>query len=58
MSDEGVPSVMTEAAWTSDLPQGVQPGQRGSAKLISARQPLWMQIFRKPLIKLREITGL
>ncbi|MCB1733942.1 MAG: HlyD family efflux transporter periplasmic adaptor subunit [Gammaproteobacteria bacterium] len=58
MSEEHVPSVMTEAAWAADIPGGVQPGQRGSAKLISKPQPLWKQIFRKPLIKLREITGL
>lgn len=58
MSEAQVPSVMTEAEWATQLPGGIQPGQRGSAKLISEPRALWKQIFRKPLIKLREITGL
>ncbi|MCP5142571.1 MAG: HlyD family efflux transporter periplasmic adaptor subunit [Gammaproteobacteria bacterium] len=57
-SDQGVASVLVEARWDESISGRVRPGQRGSAKLISDPQPLWRQVFRKPLIKLREITGL
>ncbi len=57
MSDEQVPSVLAEAEWL-EKPDNVQPGQRGSAKILAEKTYLGLQLFRRPLIVMREITGL
>jgi biotin carboxyl carrier protein len=56
-SDLQIPSVLVEARW-NQLGARIQPGQRGSAKLYSEPTALGMQIFRKPLVTLRMLTGL
>jgi hypothetical protein len=55
LSDERVPSVLVEAEPETDQP--VMPGQRGTAKITGPRVTLGMQIFRKPLMDLRNFLG-
>lgn len=57
MSDEQVASVLVEAEWIEN-PDNVQPGQRGSAKILAEETYLGLQLFRRPLIVMRELTGL
>ncbi|MGB0721691.1 MAG: HlyD family efflux transporter periplasmic adaptor subunit [Gammaproteobacteria bacterium] len=56
-SDEDVPSLLVDGRWATGV-EGIRPGQRGSGKIFSEPRALGLQIFRKPLISLREITGL
>lgn len=56
LSDERVPSVLVEADAEEGHP--VMPGQRGSAKIMGPRVTLGMQIFRKPLMSLRDFLGI
>ncbi|MFP4350511.1 MAG: efflux RND transporter periplasmic adaptor subunit [Desulfococcaceae bacterium] len=56
LSDEQVPSVLIEAE--AEGGQEVMPGQRGSAKIAGPRVTLGMQIFRKPLMSLRDFIGI
>ncbi len=56
-SEDEVPSVLVKGIWKK-ANVGATPGQRGSAKIFGPVRPLGLQIFRKPLITMREITGL
>lgn len=52
-----IPSVRVEAEWL-DQPDSLQVGQRGTAKVFSdITRPLWMELFRKPLITIRDLIG-
>ncbi|MEE4357542.1 MAG: HlyD family efflux transporter periplasmic adaptor subunit [Desulfococcaceae bacterium] len=56
LSEEQIPSVLTEAIWVGDAPE-VRPGQKGTVKIYGESTFLGWQILRKPLIILRSITG-
>ncbi len=58
VSEDDIPSIVIDAQWQPDSVGKIAPGQRGSAKVFSEPKPLWKQIFRKPLISFRQITGL
>jgi len=57
VSENQVPSVVTEAVWSENVSE-VLPGQTGSAKISGETTCMGMQILRKPLIALRSLTGL
>ncbi len=57
LSENQVPSVLAEAVWSEKIPQ-IQPGQKGSAKVLGESTRLGIQILRKPLIKLRSFIGI
>lgn len=57
VSETGVPSVAADAIWVGDAPE-VQPGQKGTAKIFGPSTFMAFQIFRKPLIAFRSLTGL
>lgn len=57
LSEEQVSSVIVEAIWTDDKPE-VRPGQKGTAKIFGDTTLTGIQIFRKPLIRLRTLIGL
>ena len=56
ISEEQVPSVLTEAIWVG-TPPNVRTGQKGTAKIMGKSTLMIMQILRKPLIKLRTFLG-
>jgi multidrug resistance efflux pump len=56
LSPDQVPSVLTEAIWVN-APPDVRPGQKGTAKIYGPSTILGKQIFRKPLIAIRQMTG-
>ena len=56
--ETNIPSIRVEAEWL-DKPDALQVGQRGTARIFTdAKQPLWMEMFRKPLIKIRDLMGI
>ncbi|GBC59600.1 multidrug transporter [Desulfonema ishimotonii] len=57
VSQNGVPSVLTEAIWLGDPPD-VQPGQKGTSKIFGGSTFMGIQILRKPLIRLRSLIGI
>ncbi|MCP4111478.1 MAG: HlyD family efflux transporter periplasmic adaptor subunit [Desulfobacteraceae bacterium] len=57
LAENQVPSVLAEAIWSEKQPE-VQPGQKGSAKVFGSTTYLGLQLLRKPLVKLRTLTGL
>ncbi len=57
LSEEQVPSVIAEAVWADEKPD-VRPGQKGTAKIFGDTTFMGIQIFRKPLIRLRTLIGL
>lgn len=56
LSEDQTPSILVEAQWIKASPD-IQPGQRGTAKIYSETTSLGLQLFRRPLIVLRKMTG-
>ncbi|GBC61687.1 hypothetical protein DENIS_2649 [Desulfonema ishimotonii] len=56
MSDERIPSILVESVW--DGKADVTPGQRGTARIEGTKTFLGMQLFRKPLMALRDLIGI
>lgn len=56
LSETGVPSVVVDAIWVGDPPD-VQPGQKGTARIFGPSTFMAFQVFRKPLIAFRALTG-
>ncbi|MFW6239233.1 MAG: efflux RND transporter periplasmic adaptor subunit, partial [Thermodesulfobacteriota bacterium] len=56
LSETDVPSVVVDAIWVGDAPD-VQPGQKGTARIFGPSTFMALQIFRKPLIAIRSLTG-
>ncbi len=57
LSENHVPSVLTEAIWPGEKPGNVAPGQRGLAKIYGRTTRIGMQILRKPIIAFRSLIG-
>ena len=55
-SDEQIPSVLTEGVWVDET--AVMPGQRGVARITGPKTALGLQIFRKPMMKVRVWLGI
>jgi len=56
MSETHIPSILTEAVWEGKA--AVTPGQRGMARIQGPKVFLGLQLFRKPLISLRNLLGI
>ncbi len=55
ISDDRIPSLLVDAEW-KEKPR-VTPGQRGMARIQGPKIFLGLQLFRKPLIALRNLLG-
>ncbi|VEN73825.1 conserved hypothetical protein [Candidatus Desulfarcum epimagneticum] len=56
LSDENIPSITAEALWEKP-PEGVAPGQRGTARIKGPRTFLGLRLFRKPIARIRAFLG-
>lgn len=57
ISEEQIPSVLVEAIWVGEAPEEASPGQKASVKILGDSTFMGWQILRKPLIRLRTLTG-
>jgi len=57
LSEQQIPSVKAEARWDGTA-TGIQPGQRGMAKIYGESTPLIAQLLRKPVAAIRTFLGI
>lgn len=57
ISEDNIPAIKTEAEWNHS-PQNILPGQRGMARITGPKTNLGLQLFRKPIIAFRDLTGI